>query len=66
MAEGLRSKCCSFEKRLGISSLQNDLTVVNWPSLTKNQQKKKLHQPGAVHKKVITTNLYVSVTKCLL
>ena len=49
MAEAFRSKCCSFDERLGISDLQNDLNDVNWPSLTNDQQKKKLRQPGAVH-----------------
>ena len=52
MAKRLHSKCCSFNERFGISPLQNVLTDVNWPSLPKNQQKKKLHHFEAVHKEV--------------
>ena len=36
------SECCFFGQKVGVSKLENQVSSVQWPSLTKKQRDKKL------------------------
>ena len=38
-------RCCFFGRKVGISSLENRVSSVQWPSLTKRQREEKVREP---------------------